>query len=82
MTLCEDRKVHFCTFSPWLTTALILTRYKRRWKDTKVIISGEQENVNAMGIEDQNYTAIGMRDRVFLQLRFFRVQSASDRKEE
>jgi hypothetical protein len=35
-----------------------------------------------MDIEDQNYTAIGMRDRVFLQLRFFRVQSASDRKEE
>lgn len=32
--------------------------------------------------EDQNYAAIGMRDRVFLQLRFFRVQSASDRKEE
>jgi hypothetical protein len=35
-----------------------------------------------MGIEDQNYMAIGMRDRVSLQLRFFRVQSASDRKEE
>jgi hypothetical protein len=35
-----------------------------------------------MGIEDQNDTAIGMRDRVFLQLRFFIVQSASDRKEE
>ncbi len=34
--------------------------------------------MNAMGIEDQNYMAIGMRDRVFLQLRFFRVQSASD----
>jgi hypothetical protein len=35
-----------------------------------------------MGIESQNYMAIGMRDRVFLQLRFFTVQSASDRTEE